>query len=155
MPLAAAEGFRAVPRLYGKEVKNHGEVTNIQSGFSKAGKNFAFGMADGFSDLFVRPVEDAKKEGALGFAKGLGKGVLGFTSKTASAAVGIVAYPGEGICKTLRHAVHSGTKRDIKTRKMLESAYLGQRFTFDHDVPGIINAFIHLKSEKGRVNTGP
>lgn len=148
LPLAAAEGFRAVPKLYGEEVKDHGEVTNIQSGFGKAGKNFAFGMADGFSDLFVRPIEDAKKDGALGFAKGLGKGMLGFTSKTASAAVGMVAYPGEGICKSIRHAVHSGNRRDVKARKMFEGAYLAQRSGLNEEVVRTINAFELLRSER-------
>ncbi|KAF2014279.1 glycosyltransferase family 1 protein [Aaosphaeria arxii CBS 175.79] len=151
LPLATAEGFRALPRLYGEEVRDHGEVTNIQSGFGKAGKNFAFGMADGFSDLFVRPVEDAKKDGAAGFAKGLGKGVLGFTSKTVSATVGIVAYPGEGICKSLRHVVHLGTQKDIKGRKISEGQYITQRRVFDEEAIGIINAFKSLRSEKGRV----
>lgn len=154
LPLAAAEGFRAVPRLYGEEVKDHGEVTGIQSGFGKAGKNFAFGMADGFSDLFVRPIEDAKKDGALGLAKGLGKGVLGFTSKTASAAVGIVAYPGEGICKSIRHAVHSGNRRDVKARKMVEGAFLAEKAGLNGEVAGIISAFEVLRSEKGLVKTG-
>ena len=154
LPVAAAEGFRAVPRLYGEEVKDHGEVTGIQSGFGKAGKNFAFGMADGFSDLFVRPIEDAKRDGALAFAKGLGKGVLGFTSKTASAAVGIVAYPGEGICKSVRHAVHSGNRRDIKARKTIEGAYLTQKFGSGKEALEIINAFEFLKNEQGRKKIG-
>ena len=151
--LAAAEGFRAVPKLYGEEVKDHGEVTNIQSGLGKAGKNFAFGMYDGFSDLFVKPYENAKKDGALGFAKGIGKGVLGFTSKTASATVGIVAYPGEGICKSIRHAVHSRNRKDVKARKMCEGAYLAQRSKLK-EVNGIINAFELLRNEQGRVKMG-
>ncbi|KAJ4346070.1 hypothetical protein N0V95_005745 [Ascochyta clinopodiicola] len=154
LPLAAAEGFRAVPKLYGEEVKDHGEVTNIQTGFGKAGKNFAFGMYDGFSDLFIRPYEEAKKDGALGFAKGLGKGVLGFTSKTASAAVGIVAYPGEGICKSIRHAVYSENRRDIRARKMNEGAYLAQRSKLNDEVNGIINAFELLRSERDKVRPG-
>lgn len=148
LPLAAAEGFRAVPKLYGEEVKNHGEVTDIQSGFGKAGKNFAFGVHDGFSDLFVRPFKDAKKDGALGFAKGLGKGVLGFTSKTASAAVGIVAYPGEGICKSIRHAVHSENRRDVKARKIFEGVYLARRPNLNIETYSIINAFELLKNQQ-------
>lgn len=153
LPLAAAEGFRAVPKMYGEEVKDHGEVINIQTGFGKAGKNFAFGITDGFSDLFVRPIEDAKKEGALGFAKGLGKGVLGFTSKTVSAAIGIVAYPGEGICKSLRHAIHSSTRKDIRARKASEGTYLAQQFVSDDEILPIINAFQLLREEKSRAKT--
>ena len=39
--LVTTEGFRNVPKLYGEEVKNHGEVTGVVSGFQVAGKNFA------------------------------------------------------------------------------------------------------------------
>ncbi|KAF1362880.1 hypothetical protein EJ07DRAFT_105830, partial [Lizonia empirigonia] len=148
LPLAAAEGFQGVPKLYGEEVKDHGEVTGIQSGFGKAGKNSAFGMHDGFSDLFVRPFEDAKKDGALGFAKGLGKGVLGFTSKTASAAVGIVAYPGEGICKSIRHAVHSENRRDVRAQKTFEGVYLARRPNLNIETYSIINAFELLRNQQ-------
>lgn len=154
LPLAAAEGFRAVPKLYGAEVKDHGQVTDIKSGFGKAGKNFAFGMYDGFSDLFVQPYESAKKGGALGFAKGLSKGVLGFTSKTASAAVGLVAYPGEGISKSVRHAVHSSNRRDVKARKMLEGAHLFEQSELSDGATGIINAFELLRNEQGRLKSG-
>ncbi|KAF2629175.1 glycosyltransferase family 1 protein [Macroventuria anomochaeta] len=139
IPLAAAEGLRAVPKLYGEEVRDHGQVTNIQSGFSKAGKNFAFGMVDGFNDLFVRPVQ--QKTARL-------------TSKTASATVSIVAYPGEGICKSLRLAVHSGTRRNIKAHKISEGTYPSQRYALDKEVVGVINAFELLRSEQRRILTG-
>lgn len=150
LPLAAAEGFRAVPKLYGEEIKDHGEVTDVKSGFGKAGKNFAFGMYDGFSDLLIRPYENAKKDGASGFVKGLSKGVLGFTSKTTSAAVGLVAYPGEGISKSIRHAVHSGNRRDIKARKMFEGKYLFEHSGLSGEATGIINAFELLRNEQDR-----
>ncbi|CAG5158146.1 uncharacterized protein ALTATR162_LOCUS5006 [Alternaria atra] len=151
LPLAVAEGFRAVPKLYGEEVQDYGDATNIKTGFSKAGKNFAFGISGGLSDLFVRPYEDAKKHGALGFAKGLSKGVLGFGSKTASAAVGILAYPGEGICKSIQHAVHAGNSRDIKALKMSEGAYLARQSKLDEEVNGIVKAFRLLRKEQGQV----
>lgn len=53
MPLTTTEGFRNLPKLYGEEVKDHGEVTGIASGFAVAGKNFAHGMIDLSLSLYL------------------------------------------------------------------------------------------------------
>mmetsp|Transcript_59804 Transcript_59804/g.129553 ORF Transcript_59804/g.129553 Transcript_59804/m.129553 type:complete len:275 (+) Transcript_59804:117-941(+) len=42
------------------------------------------GLADGFKDLTSKPMEGARKDGAMGFAKGLGQGALGFGTKATS-----------------------------------------------------------------------
>jgi hypothetical protein len=84
MPLAVSEGLRAVPRLYGDEVKDHGTVRDWKSGASFAGKNFVHGMADGFSDIFTQPYKGGQEEGAKGVMKGLAKGTLGVTTKVSS-----------------------------------------------------------------------
>jgi hypothetical protein len=84
MPLAASEGLRAVPRLYGDEVKSHGDVRDWKSGAMFAGKNFAQGMTEGLSDLFVQPYKGGRQEGAKGVMKGLAKGTLGATTKVSS-----------------------------------------------------------------------
>lgn len=81
IPLATTEGLRAVPRLYGEEVKDYGRVTDWKSGGIVAGKNFVGGMADGITDLFMQPYKGGKEEGALGVAKGIAKGTLGITTK--------------------------------------------------------------------------
>lgn len=84
IPLATTEGLRAVPRLYGEEVKDYGTVTDWKSGGIVAGKTFVGGMRDGLADLFVQPYKGAKEEGALGAAKGVAKGTLGIASKCSS-----------------------------------------------------------------------
>ncbi|CAI7627318.1 unnamed protein product [Penicillium bialowiezense] len=84
MPLAVSEGLRAVPRLYGDEVKDHGEVRDWKSGAMFAGRNFTHGMTEGFSDLFTQPYKGGQKEGAKGVMKGLAKGTLGVTTKVSS-----------------------------------------------------------------------
>ncbi|KAF2829543.1 UDP-Glycosyltransferase/glycogen phosphorylase [Ophiobolus disseminans] len=145
MPLATTEGFRNLPKLYGEEVKNHGEVTGVLSGFQVAGKNFAHGIVDGFSDPLLQTYKQGQKEGALGYAKGFGKGMAGFVSKTSSAVVGIVAYPGDGICKSIRHAAHRSTRRDLRARKLLEGEYLVTKS--DIDVRSIIETFGRLRME--------
>ncbi|KAF2031501.1 sterol glucosyltransferase [Setomelanomma holmii] len=127
VPLATTEGFRNVSKLYGEEPKSHGEVTGIVSGFQVGAKNFAHSMVDGFTDPFKQPYEQGKKERALGYAKGFGKGMAGFVSKTSSVLVGIVAYPGDGIAKSMRPAAHRATRTDIRARKLVEGEHLARR----------------------------
>ena len=42
------------------------------------------GMYDGYSGLFKKPYKGAKEDGALGFVKGIGKGVGGFMTQNGS-----------------------------------------------------------------------
>ena len=84
MPLAVSDGLRAVPRLYGDEVKDHGSVRDWKSGATFAGKNFVHGMADGVSDIWTQPYKGGQEEGAKGVMKGLAKGTLGVTTKVSS-----------------------------------------------------------------------
>ncbi|KAK7414351.1 hypothetical protein QQX98_006793 [Neonectria punicea] len=124
IPLAVTEGFRAVPALYGERVPEHEPVKDWQSGARVAGNNFVRGMSEGFSDLVVQPYKGGQEGGALGAAKGVGKGLLGMASKTASAAVGIVAYPGHGIYQSVRTLVKSKTRQQIMSARRQEGDYL-------------------------------
>jgi len=64
IPVAAADGIRAVPQLCNhQEVKDYGTVTGWKSGASVAGKTFAHGMYEGFTDIFVETYQGKKKEG--------------------------------------------------------------------------------------------
>ncbi|ETS79828.1 hypothetical protein PFICI_07357 [Pestalotiopsis fici W106-1] len=84
VPLATTEGLRAIPKLYGHEVRDHGPVRDWKSGAEVAGKNFAYGLTEGIVDLFVEPVRGGRQEGALGVAKGLGKGLVSIGTKIPS-----------------------------------------------------------------------
>jgi hypothetical protein len=133
IPLAVTEGLRSVPKLYGEEVQSHGEVTDAVSGFTVGGKNFVQGMADGLSGMYLKPMQGLKEEGALGFAKGTGKGVLGLAAKTSSAAIGIVAYPGQGITKSIIAPFKSISQRLVEGEYMARTegtryADITQRF---------------------------
>lgn len=141
MPLATTEGFRNVPRMYGEKVQSHGEVTGIVSGFEVGMKNFSHGIVDGFTDPFKQPYQHAKAEGAAGFVKGLGKGMVGLVTKTSSAVVGAVAYPGDGICKSIRYATHRSTRKEIRAQKLVEGEDAARREESDVDVQGMIAAF--------------
>jgi hypothetical protein len=81
VPLAATEGLRAVPGLYGEQLRDIGTVRDWKSGAVAAGKNFAYGMGEGLSDIFVLPYKGGREEGGLGVAKGVGKGGLSMVTK--------------------------------------------------------------------------
>jgi hypothetical protein len=149
IPYACAEGFRAVPKLYGEEVQDHGDVKNWSSGFEVAGKNFAHGMVDGVTGLWTIPYQEGKSDGALGIVKGVGKGLLGFGSKVTSASLGLVAYPGQGICKSIRYAAKSQTRKNIKVLKTKEGEHL-VKFLSKTDVLAVLNGFKRQKEERVR-----
>lgn len=148
LPFAATEGLRAVPKLYGEEVQSHGEVTDAVSGFSVAGKSFAHGMTDGISGLFMKPAQGVKEEGALGLAKGIGKGTVGFASKACSATVGIVAYPSQGIYKSVRGLVSSGTGKRIATQRHVEGYFLAERESSKELTDFVVARFEGLKRSR-------
>ncbi|KAF1836743.1 sterol glucosyltransferase [Decorospora gaudefroyi] len=150
LPLATTEGFRNVPRLYGEEVKDHGEVTGAVSGFQVGGRNFVHGLADGFTDPFRQTYEGGKKEGAVGYAKGFGKGMAGFVTKTSAAAVGVVAYPGDGIVKSLKYMAKSGTRKRVRAAKLVESGWVCGKSEADIDVLELVREFERIRKGKGK-----
>ena len=124
LPLATAEGFRAMPRLWGEEVKDYGKVTDWKSGATVAGKNAVLGLGQGFRNIVEHPTKGAQNGGFLGAAKGVATGAGSLLSKTASAGLGLVAYPGQGITKSLHTLMHGGTARTIAARRRTEGEWL-------------------------------
>ncbi|KAH7151641.1 hypothetical protein DER46DRAFT_579649 [Fusarium sp. MPI-SDFR-AT-0072] len=106
-PLAITEGLKSVPQLYGGNVCNHGPVTDAKSGMVVAGKPFA-----------------CEGGGALGAAKGLGKGAMNLVTKSGAGMFGLFAYPSAGISKSLRTATHSSTRKTIAEERHAEGVWL-------------------------------
>lgn len=124
VPLAFAEGMRNAPRLYGGNVADYGPVTDWKSGFMVSGKNFGNGMAQGFAGVVQEPVRGAQENGAMGAAKGIGKGLLGLCTGVSSAAMGVVAYPGWGIYQSINRAVHTRTRDRIVAARLVEARHV-------------------------------
>jgi len=132
--LAIAEGLRSLPAHYGDDVKHdHGQVTDIGSGFAVAGKSFAWGFMDGVSDLAVQPYRDVKQSGAKGLATGLGKGVVGLAAKSGAGMFGLLAYPASGIAKSLRSATHTQSRKSVEAARRDEGDWLLQCAGMDKD----------------------
>lgn len=126
-PLAITEGMRAVPSHFGTSVRDHGPVTDMKSGAAVAGKTFAWGFADGLSDLVMEPIRGANNEGALGAVKGVGKGAVSLVTKSGAGMFGLFAYPSAGIAKSLHTAVYSGTRKLLAQAKHSEGQWLLNR----------------------------
>jgi vacuolar protein sorting-associated protein 13A/C len=66
-----------------------------------AGVNSLFtSVASGVGGLARKPIEGAEQEGALGFVKGLGKGVIGFTTKPVVGVLDFASNMAEGVRNT-------------------------------------------------------
>ncbi|KAK0386302.1 hypothetical protein NLU13_6139 [Sarocladium strictum] len=100
LSLALAQGFHNAPRLYGDDtVRRPVRVTGISSGLKAAGKEFGYGVYDGFTGVVRLPIRGAKQDGAVGFVKGTGMGLMGFVLKNISAVAGPVGYTLKGVVK--------------------------------------------------------
>lgn len=102
LALAIAQGFHNAPRLYGDTtVRRPVRITGMKSGLKAAGKEFVFGIYDGWTGVVKQPYKGAKKDGTLGFVKGVGMGLTGFVLKDIAAIIGPVGYSLKGVHREL------------------------------------------------------
>ncbi|KAF2789276.1 vacuolar protein sorting-associated protein 13 [Melanomma pulvis-pyrius CBS 109.77] len=69
-------------------------------GITAGGNAFASSLASGLGGLARHPIQGAEKEGALGFVKGVGKGLLGVPTKAAIGAFDLASNMAEGVRNT-------------------------------------------------------
>ncbi|KAB2574040.1 hypothetical protein DBV05_g7342 [Lasiodiplodia theobromae] len=160
IPLAAAEGMRAVPRLYTSTPTSsardaYGHVTDVRSGFAVAGRTFAHGVAEGFGDIFVETWRGKREEGAKGVAKGLGKGVVSLGMKTGAGVVGVLAYPGLGVCRSVRSMVKSEVRRGVESARWVEGEWLvAERAAGEEEGRGVVGGVDEVARAWERVVRG-
>jgi len=80
--------------------------SNVASGFLYGAKKIGEGVLHGVTGIFIEPYKGAQQEGALGVAKGLGRG-----------AVGIIMRPVAGICDGIDQ-VATGAQNSFKAEKI-------------------------------------
>lgn len=141
LPLATAEGFRFLPRMWGQEARHYGDVTDWQSGGLVAGKTAVFSVSEGVRDLVMHPVQGARSEGILGAAKGLGTGAGSLVSGTLSAGVGLVAYPGQGIAKSIHSLMHGRTTQQIAEARHEAGIWAARQLT-EAERLAVVNGFM-------------
>ncbi|KAJ9132456.1 Glycosyltransferase family 1 protein [Pleurostoma richardsiae] len=126
IPFAFTEGFRAVPRLYGEQVRDYGEIHDWKSGTVVGAKAVVFGVVDGVGGLFILPYKGAQEQGAIGAVKGVGKAIVGLSSNLFTATMGMATYPLQGIYKSIWTAANS-SRDSLKLARRLEGRYLADK----------------------------
>lgn len=92
------KGMHNVPKLLGDDtVRPQERISDFKSGAKAAGREFGLGFYDGISGLVMQPWNGARKEGAAGFVKGLGRGLGGFIAKPTAGLVAIPGYMMKGV----------------------------------------------------------
>ena len=145
MPLAAAEGLRKAPALWGGKVCEYGEVTDWRSGATVAGRTFSGGFEDGLNGLIMHPVAGAQDEGAWGCTKGLLKGTTGLASGILRAGLAVPAYVGQGLVKSIHLALHTQTRETIVRARRYEGSAMISAVSADqrHEIHRSYTALLH------------
>ena len=130
--VSLAKGFRNAPKLYGDDtVRKPDQITDFKSGIRAATKEFGYGMYDGITGLVTQPAMGAKKEGAAGFFKGIGKGIGGVVFKPGAAIWGIPGYTMKGIYREMAKLSGSSVQNYIIAARTAEGFAAWQKASED------------------------
>ncbi|KAM0554957.1 hypothetical protein ACHAPJ_006695 [Fusarium lateritium] len=127
IPVAVTDGLRAVPHLYGEDVRRRGNISGFRAGAVVAGKSFYHGMFEAITDIAVYTYHGKREENAIGAAKGLGKGLLSLVTKSTAATIGLVAYPAQGLGRTIHDSLVTSVPRAIQSAIKAEGDWILER----------------------------
>jgi hypothetical protein len=145
IPLAAAEGMRALPLLYGdRSYSERKPITDWKSGSQVGFQSFRDGLHQGATDIFSQTFARKKKEGAKGVVKGLGIGLVSFAAKTSAGTVGLLAYPCQGAYRSLHAAMHT-TRSELVGRLRIEEGNWNLEMDGSEQLE-IVQEFLRLRS---------
>ncbi|KAJ6149844.1 UDP-glucuronosyl/UDP-glucosyltransferase [Penicillium samsonianum] len=109
-------------------------------------RNFVDGISDGFTRLITQPINGAREEGAIGAVKGFAKGSIGLATKVPSTGLRLVAYPFQGITKSIEAAFRTKTRKAIVSARLKNGYYQMSRMQMTHEERGEILKAFALKS---------
>jgi hypothetical protein len=115
-----ANGFHNAPwvLLNDDTVRRRDNITGLGSGVKVASKEVVFGLFDGVTGLVMQPYYGTKKDGVVGFGKGIGKGVGGLVFKTSAAAFGVTGYTLKGVEKQFEKRYSRGLKANLIAQRL-------------------------------------
>ncbi|RDL41346.1 Uncharacterized protein BP5553_01325 [Venustampulla echinocandica] len=131
LPVAMADGFHAIPVLYGDKPMRRGVVTDWKTGALAGGKSLARGFYHGFTGLITDPAKGAIENGAAGFAKGVVTGSLGVLFKPGAAMLGFVGYPLLGAYKSIGAMNATPAESKILLAKQIQGSEVGRNVWHD------------------------
>jgi hypothetical protein len=121
LSVAMTKGLHNVPRLWGDDtVRPQERIHDFKSGMQAVGKEFGYGWYDGVTGLVTQPWNGAKRDGAAGFLKGIGKGMGGFVAKGLAANMGVLGYTMKGVHKEVQKLFGSNVQNCIATSRVAQ-----------------------------------
>jgi len=110
-----ANGFHNAPSFFLADdtVRRRDNITGFGSGVKVASKEVYYGLYDGITGLVTQPYSGAKRDGPIGFVKGVGRGIGGLMFKTTAAAFGMPGYTLKGLEKQLEKRYSRGLKANL------------------------------------------
>jgi hypothetical protein len=105
--------------------------TNAADGLLKGVLSVGNGLFQGISGVFVEPVRHAKRDGAVGFVRGVGKGLAGVVLKPVAGVIDLAGKTTQGIINTpitLYEAIKTNKEHDHQAEKIIASKKKGKIF---------------------------
>ncbi|KAI1443405.1 hypothetical protein F5Y02DRAFT_393591 [Annulohypoxylon stygium] len=117
----AAKTFHFIPTLYHDDtVRKWPKITGFPSACAASFIVLWFGLLDGMTDWFVLPYKCARKDGFVGFFKGIARGMGSILFKIPAGVIGFACHPFFGIYKEAAK-FKLDIKRERKPRKDVAS----------------------------------
>ncbi|XP_032873462.1 vacuolar protein sorting-associated protein 13A isoform X1 [Amblyraja radiata] len=73
------------------------QPSGIKEGITRGGKGLVSGFVSGITGIVTKPIKGAQKEGAVGFFKGIGKGLVGAVARPAGGIIDLASSTFQGI----------------------------------------------------------
>ncbi|KAG7265616.1 hypothetical protein CRUP_015738 [Coryphaenoides rupestris] len=73
------------------------QPSGLKEGLARGGKGLVSGFVSGITGLVTKPIKGAQKEGAAGFFKGMGKGLVGAVARPTGGFIDMVSSTFQGI----------------------------------------------------------
>jgi hypothetical protein len=107
-----------------QKIRRQKKIAGVADGFIEGANRLGEGLG-GVLDIFKKPMEGAKREGALGFVKGLGKGLVGTLVKPLSKVGEALGDVGTGIAKSVAPSSRQANKM-VYVRRRIPRAFYGK-----------------------------
>ncbi|XP_039606495.1 vacuolar protein sorting-associated protein 13A isoform X2 [Polypterus senegalus] len=98
---AMAKGVAAITMDEDYQQKRREEMnrqpSGLREGITRGGKGLVSGFVSGITGIVTKPIKGAQKEGATGFFKGVGKGLVGAVARPAGGIIDMASSTFQGI----------------------------------------------------------
>uniref|UniRef100_A0A8C3SRI4 Vacuolar protein sorting 13 homolog A n=1 Tax=Chelydra serpentina TaxID=8475 RepID=A0A8C3SRI4_CHESE len=85
------------------------QPTGLREGITRGGKGLVSGFVSGITGIVTKPIRGAQKEGAAGFFKGVGKGLVGAVARPTGGIIDMASSTFQGIKRYITHAMVNNT----------------------------------------------